>query len=303
MTERPANARQPTLRFAPSPTGYLHLGHAYSALLNADLAQRLGGRLLLRIEDIDAGRVRPAFTDAIIEDLTWLGVTWSGPVIKQSARFETYSAAAARLAALGLTYRCAATRSDIAHALADRPPTDVARDPDGAPQYTPVCAFDQTRRSCGQTKGPFATRIAVASALRHVSANASGPLGFTAWDGEAACDRRAADPSRWGDAVLVRKDTPASYHLASVVDDADQGVTHIVRGEDIAPATDLHVLLQALLDLPSPVYHHHRLLLGSDGKKLSKSNDAPSIRQMRADGATPETIRNRVGLPAACAAV
>jgi glutamyl-Q tRNA(Asp) synthetase len=300
-----SDARQPTFRFAPSPTGYLHLGHAYSALLNAELARRHDGRLLLRIEDIDTGRARPEFALAIEEDLAWLGLTWEGPVVRQSDRFERYTTAAEHLEQRGLLYACAATRRDIADALAtgSAPP---ARDPDGAPLYRPICGGDRSvsnrlNRRCLKTQGPFAKRLDMALAVAAALAVNPAPFAFTAWDGRDALSQQPAEPSQWGDAVIVRKDTPASYHLACVVDDAAQGITHIVRGADIAPSTGLHVLLQRLLDLPSPVYHHHDLLLGSDGEKLSKGNAAPSLRQMRADGATPETIREMVGVPNACA--
>jgi glutamyl-Q tRNA(Asp) synthetase len=202
-------------------------------------------------------------------------------------------------------YACAATRRDIADALAtgSAPP---ARDPDGAPLYRPICGGDRSvsnrlNRRCLKTQGPFAKRLDMALAVAAALAVNPAPFAFTAWDGRDALSQQPAEPSQWGDAVIVRKDTPASYHLACVVDDAAQGITHIVRGADIAPSTGLHVLLQRLLDLPSPVYHHHDLLLGSDGEKLSKGNVAPSLRQMRADGATPETIREMVGVPNACA--
>lgn len=293
-------AERPTLRFAPSPTGYLHLGHAYSALLNADLCHALGGRLLLRIEDIDTGRSRPEFTQAIIEDLQWLGIAWEGDVAHQSERFAIYAKASAELEGRGMLYRCAATRRDIAQAQASGRPEDVVQDPDGAPLYAPVCDFDLSLRLCAQRDGPFSQRLDLARATRAITTNGQDRLTYRCFDRSLCTSQKTADPSRWGDAVLVRKETPASYHLASVIDDAEQGVTHIVRGVDIEPSTDLHRLLQVLLGLPEPVYHHHPLLLGDDGNKLSKGNGAKSIREYRAEGATAEDIRELVGLPPAC---
>ncbi|MDQ0396296.1 tRNA glutamyl-Q(34) synthetase GluQRS [Labrys monachus] len=286
----PSPSGGPVLRFAPSPTGPLHLGHAYSALLNAEKARRMGGRLLLRIEDIDVTRCRPDFVEALLEDLAWLGLEFESPVRRQSAHFDDYREALDRLAARGLLYRSYASRSAIAAATAD---PGHPRDPDGAPLYPRArlaAADDPAGRGPGE---PFALRLDMARAAALVP-----PL---AWreerEGmEGGFDPVPADPALWGDVVLARKEFPASYHLAVVVDDALQGVTHVVRGRDLYEATALHRLLQALLGLPEPVYHHHRLVQGPDGEKLSKSLRSKSLRALRAEGATPQDVRRWVGL-------
>lgn len=285
------------LRFAPSPNGALHLGHALSALLNFDIARRSGGRFLLRIEDIDLGRRRQSHVDGIFRDLAWLGIDWPEPVLMQSLRFDAYRQAADALVALGLLYPCFATRAEIIAAA------DPAKcDPDGAPLYPglhkQMSANEvATRKAAGE---PFALRIDMekaCEAMRCVKGNSD--LAYTALDETGRETEVQARPERWGDAVILRKDVPASYHLAVVVDDAFQGITHVVRGEDLRAATDLHRLLQVLLDLPAPTYHHHGLILDRDDRKLSKSRGAESIQTLRESGATPSDVRELIGLPPA----
>jgi len=284
------------LRFAPSPNGYLHLGHAYSALLNYDLARELGGRLLLRIEDIDAERCRPEYEEAIYEDLRWLGVAWTEPVRRQSEHFNDYGAALAELETQGLVYPSFESRSELNALVAERERRGRwPRDPDGVPIYPgsarKLSAAERARR---RTAGePFALRLAMDAAVARAGAlswteTGAGPHGQTG--------RINAAPQMWGDVVLARKDIPASYHLAAVVDDALQGVTDVVRGQDLFWSTGIHRLLQTLLGLPEPTYHHHKLVLDDDGKKLSKSTQATGLRELRAAGKSPVDIRRMVGL-------
>jgi glutamyl-Q tRNA(Asp) synthetase len=278
----------PTFRFAPSPTGALHLGHARSALLNARLAGACGGRFLLRIEDIDGTRLRPAYIDGILEDLTWLGLDWETPVVRQSARMALYTAASEQLAQQGLLYPCFASRAEILAAAApDR------LDPDGAPLYPGLWRG----RNAGDIASahaaglPPAMRLDMARALAAARQKLGGaPLTMTAFTLDGLRASIQCQPERWGDVVLVRKETPTSYHLAVVVDDAAQGISHVVRGMDLLAATDLHRLLQVLLDLPKPVYHHHALILDADGRKLSKSAGATSLRSLRAAGANRDDV-------------
>ena len=289
---------QPVFRFAPSPNGQLHLGHAYSALLNADLAARWGGRFLLRIEDIDVTRCRPAFEAGIYEDLAWLGLRWEMPVRRQSEHFSDYRAAFARLKARDPVYPCFCTRKDVAQAVAAREAEAGApwpRDPDGAPLYPGSCrrlpkAEAERRIGAGE---PHAWRLDGAAALAQLAPNALTYARFDPSGGESLVPAR---PGRWGDAVIVRKDIPASYHLAVVTDDALQGVTHVVRGADLDAATDLHTLLQALLDLPRPRYHHHSLIHDDTGSKLSKSLRSEPLAALRARGVTPDTVRRGLGV-------
>lgn len=301
-----AATTQPTFRFAPSPNGHLHLGHAYSALTTANLAARLGGRVLLRIEDIDTARTRPEFVAAIFEDLAWIGFEWSGPVWHQSNRSAAHQDALSKLDHLGVLYNCSATRKDITANAVDRPGettaadagTDtIARDPDGAPRYTPICRahLSETQRVAGWScakPGPYAKRLDMKRAREH----APGPLAYTVWSGASAFHVTAAEPDRWGDAVIARKDIGTSYHLAVVVDDAAQGVTHVTRGQDLEAATDLHRVLQTLLGLPTPVYHHHRLIAANDDRKLSKGFKDKGLRHLRQEGATPEDIWALIGM-------
>jgi glutamyl-Q tRNA(Asp) synthetase len=275
----------PVFRFAPSPNGYLHLGHALSALLNAELAAKAGGLLLLRIEDIDRARCRPDYEQAIYEDLAWLGVTWEQPVRRQSEHLADYRAALDKLAEQGLVYPSFDSRAEIAAQAA-------GRDPDGAPLYAgaakALSAAERARRiGAGE---PYALRLDMAAALAQV--------GQLTWDeaGYTVAANPAANPGIWGDVVLARKDTPTSYHLSVVVDDALQGVTHVVRGRDLYESTAVHRLLQALLGLPAPAYRHHRLILDAGGRKLSKSTRSTALRELRAGGASPADIRAMIGL-------
>jgi glutamyl-Q tRNA(Asp) synthetase len=303
-------ASRPTLRFAPSPNGPLHWGHALSALATATAARALRGRFLLRIEDIDIGRSRPQFIDGIVRDCAWLGLAWEEPVLRQSARFPLYRAAADRLAALGLLYPCFATRAEIEAAT----PADGPRDPEGAPLYPGLWRNRaQADIDAARARGlPQALRLDMGQAIACARSRASTwPLTFSEGLGllaeaveahlpalpahpmlapggplrqQLAASLTAparlvtADPARWGDVVLVRKDTPTSYHLSVVVDDAAQGVTHVTRGADLYAATDLHRLLQVLLDLPAPVYAHHGLITDASGRKLSKSAGEVGLR-------------------------
>jgi glutamyl-Q tRNA(Asp) synthetase len=280
-------------RFAPSPNGDLHLGHALSAITGFELAARENGRFLVRIEDIDIQRTREEHVAHIFEDLRWLGLTWEEPVLRQSTRFDAYRSASQSLLDRGLLYPCFATRSEIDAAVAIDP---AGTDPDGAPLYPGLCknlspAEIERRRTNGE---PFCLRLDAERALKAAHEMHGGaPLTFREWNGKPGAQPGiiAADPARWGDAIIVRKDTPASYHLAVVLDDAMQGITHVIRGRDLYAATDLHRLLQVLLGLPEPIYHHHRLLLDPEGRKLSKSLRHTSLRALRASGATPAAIR------------
>lgn len=272
----------PVFRFAPSPNGRLHLGHAFSAWLNARLAARTGGRLLVRMEDIDTTRCTPELAAHCLDDLAWLGLEWETPVRVQSQHMADYAAAFGRLKARGLVYPCFCSRKRIAEA-------STAQDPDGAPFYPRTCrmldkAVAQARIAAGEA---HAWRLDMDAALAEVA----HPLAYTRFDAETLAEEPvAAHPARWGDAVLVRKEIPTSYHLSVVVDDALQGVTHVVRGADLEAATDLHVLLQALLGLPVPRYHHHGLLVDGEGK-LAKSKGSESLADLRARGVTAEEVR------------
>jgi glutamyl-Q tRNA(Asp) synthetase len=274
-------------RFAPSPNGRLHLGHAYSALLNQRLAERAGGRLLLRIEDIDVLRCTPALVAACLDDLAWLGLSFEQPVRRQSRHFADYRRALDRLDGMGLLYRSTVSRGALARAVAEAEGRGEAwpRDPEGAPLVTRALIRE------AEKAGPFALRLDMARASARARALA-GPLSFE----EAGEGRLAARPEDWGDVVLARKDLPTSYHLSVVVDDALQGVTDVVRGRDLFRATDVHRLLQVLLDLPQPRYRHHRLVAGQHGEKLAKSAGSTSLAELRAGGATPDDIRRRLGL-------
>jgi glutamyl-Q tRNA(Asp) synthetase len=289
---------QAVIRFAPSPNGELHLGHAYSGLLAHRIALDMGARFLLRIEDIDIGRCRPEFEAQILDDLSWLGLLWEEPVRRQSEHFDTYRDALARLDEMGLLYPCFASRSEIADAAnaKGRPgPTD----PDGAPLY-PGLHRDLNSATLQQFKAegkPFAMRINMARALEHAREKAGGEITFGAFTpGTPGVERIAIDPARWGDAVIARKDVPASYHLAVVVDDALQEISHVVRGLDLLASTDIHRLLQVLLDFPEPLYHHHRLIVDETGRKLSKRNHDKSLRAFREKGASPGEIAALLGL-------
>jgi glutamyl-Q tRNA(Asp) synthetase len=283
-------------RFAPSPNGHLHLGHALSALLNFDMARAAGGRLLLRIEDIDQARCRPEFEAAIYQDLDWLGVKWEQPVRRQSEHFEDYRIAIDKLHAMRLTFPSFESRAEIAHLVADREShAREPRDPDGAPLYPGTARLmgEAERAARIAAGGPYAIRLDMTAAQ-----DWAGLLSFTETGAGPGGEHGdvAAQPEAWGDVVLGRKDTPTSYHLSVVIDDALQGVTHVVRGQDLFWSTGVHRLLQALLGLPVPVYHHHRLILDAEGRKLSKSTQATGLRELRAQGMTANDVRRLVGL-------
>jgi glutamyl-Q tRNA(Asp) synthetase len=283
---------RPVLRFAPSPNGYLHLGHAYSALLNYKMAKELGGRFLLRIEDIDLQRSKPEYEVSIFEDLAWLGIEWEEPVMRQSQRFADYELALDRLDSRGLVFPCFCSRGDIAAKVAELGIWQL--DPDGQPLYPGTCKhLSEAERRAKLSSGRYAARrLDMTRAL----SNSEGQFGWNEYSEGRELRTINAEPSLWGDAVIGRKDVPTSYHLAVVVDDAAQGVTDIVRGLDLFNATSLHRLLQEWLDLPAPNYHHHHLLTDDEGHKLSKSLKAKSLRQLRAEGVTVADIRQRVGL-------
>ena len=284
----------PVFRFAPSPNGELHLGHALSALDGYEQARAAGGRFLLRIEDIDIGRTRPEFVAGIFADLRWLGLEWEEPVLFQSQRMDAYRAAAARLEDLGLLYPCFATRSQIEAAV-----MDGASDPDGAPLYPGLWKGRTAQEIAGMRAAgeSAALRIDMAAALKLAAEKLGGaPLTFVEMAGDGARQAVEAHPERWGDAVIVRKDVPTSYHLAVVVDDAWQGVTHVTRGGDLYAATDLHRLLQVLLNLPEPTYRHHRLMVDETGRKLAKSAGDTSLRLLREGGISVAEVRRLIGL-------
>jgi glutamyl-Q tRNA(Asp) synthetase len=285
---------RPVFRFAPSPNGSLHLGHALSALMGFEQAKACGGRFLLRIEDIDPRRSRPQYVAGIFEDLRWLGLLWEEGVVFQSQRMGAYRSAAACLEAMELLYPCFATRTMIEAAAAHG-----ARDPDGAPIYPGLFRGKSQEEIARRTSNgePFALRIDMRKALAVAARKLAGaPLSFAELDGEGRGQQMVARPERWGDAIILRKDVPASYHLAVVVDDAWQGVTHVTRGRDLYAATDLHRLLQVLLDLPAPRYHHHRLITDALGRKLAKSAGDTSLASLRMRGLLPADIRRLVGL-------
>jgi glutamyl-Q tRNA(Asp) synthetase len=283
-----------TFRFAPSSNGYLHLGHAYSALLNFDLARASGGRMLLRIEDIDIDRCRPEFEQAIYEDLDWLSLSWELPVRRQSQHFDVYAAALDRLRAGNFVYPCFCSRGEIMAGVAGK--TDWPRDPDGSPLYPGLCKrLPEAERARRLAAGrPAAQRIDMEAALKQVPFRLGWRERGSAGAGEDGRDIEA-QPALWGDAVLARKDIQTSYHIAVVIDDALQGVSDVVRGEDLFMATHLHRLLQVLLDLPAPSYHHHALLRDASGQKLSKSLRAKSLRALRQDGLSPASARKILG--------
>jgi glutamyl-Q tRNA(Asp) synthetase len=278
-------------RFAPSPTGLLHRGHAFSALTAHEAAKAAaGGRLLLRIEDIDAARCRPEFEAAILEDLAWLGLTWETPVRRQSGHLDDYQRALGGLIERGLLYRCFRTRREVID--------EIGRAPHGAePQPFsggPLPAADEAVRL--ERGDGFAWRLSLQSARRALG---------SAWDGLSFVEEGAgpegqtgvirAEPGRAGDVVLARKDLGVAYHLAVVVDDALQGVTHVIRGQDLFEAAHVQRLLQALLGLPTPVYRHHRLLLRPDGKRFAKRDSAETIRSLRQAGVTAHALRAELG--------
>lgn len=271
-----------TTRFAPSPTGLLHLGHAHSALAGFSAARAAGGRFLLRIEDIDPQRCRPEFTEAIFRDLDWLGLEWDGEVRIQSRHMAEYRAVQEALDARGLLYPCVCTRGDIAAAGA------APHGPDG-PVYPGTCRDPTRAQRAARLAQPHALRLDMARALAAVP----GELSF--W--EAGRGRLRCDPARFGDVVLARKDTPASYHLCVTHDDAMQGVTLVTRGEDLLAATDVQRLLQALMGWPEPHYAHHRLLTDAGGRRLAKRDGAATLASLREAGLSPAEVRAMAGWP------
>jgi glutamyl-Q tRNA(Asp) synthetase len=292
----------PVFRFAPSPNGHLHLGHVRSALMGHSLAAGVGGRFLVRMEDIDTARCHPQYIASIFDDLAWLGLSWETPVRQQSRHFDAYRAATETLLTAGLLYPCYASRAELA-AAADTGRTD----PDGVPLYPghrPCLSPRETARRRDRNE-PFALRLDMQQAIAVARARlGAGPLTFAEFGGTGLNGTRGvtgqgqvieAHPERWGDPVIVRRDTPSSYHLSVVVDDALQGVTHVTRGRDLFAATDLHRLLQVLLGLPVPLYHHHALIMGPDGRKLSKSAGAPSLQSLRAAGLSVQDVRQACG--------
>jgi glutamyl-Q tRNA(Asp) synthetase len=288
--------QRPTLRFAPSPTGELHIGHAYSALFTAAMARRLGGRFLLRIEDTDQTRCRSEFEAAIYEDLAWLGLAWEEPVRRQSEHPGDYAAALDALRALGVVYPCFASRKEIAEAAA-RLGADAPRDPDGAPLYRGLYrGADRAKVAERVAAGePHALRLDMEKALAAAMEMSGGAITFTSFDDAGRTGIVAVDPARWGDVLLASRDRPASYHLAVVTDDALQAITHVTRGADLLAATDVHRVLQILLRLPAPLYCHHRLILDPSGRKLAKSARDKSLQSLRAEGVTADEVRRRLG--------
>jgi glutamyl-Q tRNA(Asp) synthetase len=287
----------PVFRFAPSPNGHLHLGHALSALLNFDMARAALGRFLLRIEDIDETRCRPEFEAAIYQDLEWLGIEWDGPVRRQADHLAVYLAALGKLEQEGLLYPAFESRTEIERLVAERERSGTSwlRDPEGAPLYPGEAknmSPDERNRRIAAGE-PYALRLDMANATAKV-----GPLTWaeTGAGPQGETGALAAPPEAWGDVIMARKETPTSYHLSVTLDDALQGITHVVRGQDLFWSTSVHRLLQALLGLPAPVYRHHRLILGPDGRKLAKSTRSTALRELRAQGVTPAEVRRLVGL-------
>lgn len=279
-------------RFAPSPTGWLHLGHAYAALFAAGLAaQASDGRFLIRLEDIDGTRARPEYETALFEDLAWLGLRWELPVRRQSEHADDYRAALQKLQDLDLLYPCFCTRKEIQDEIARA--GQAPHGPDG-PLYPGTCRHRSTteRQHLLAEGTPYALRLDVAKAVTLCR-------GELTWE-DAARGRQTATPGVFGDVVLARKDTPASYHLAVVVDDALQGITLVTRGEDLFEATHLHRLLQHLLDLPVPRWHHHRLIEDENGRRLAKRDNARALRTLREEGWSAQQVRERLDLGEEC---
>jgi glutamyl-Q tRNA(Asp) synthetase len=287
---------RPVFRFAPSPNGLLHLGHAYSALLNRDLAETHQGRLLLRIDDVDLGRSRPEFAAAIEEDCAWLGLNYERPVRHQHQHLGHYSKALDRLREMGLAYPAFMSRADVAQFVTENSRgDDWLRDPDGSRHYPDRDReMDPAEREARLASGePHAVRFAMNDAIA-----AAGPLSWQELqiDEKGRTTTELVEPSVWGDVLLAGRDIAATYHLAVVIDDDQQGVTHVVRGDDLKAATSIHRLLQKLLGLPEPHYHHHRLILDADGRKLSKTDGDTGLAALRARGWSAAGIRQAIGL-------
>ncbi|MEL7132274.1 MAG: tRNA glutamyl-Q(34) synthetase GluQRS [Pseudomonadota bacterium] len=279
-----------TTRFAPSPTGPLHLGHAFSAMLAHDMARAANGNFLLRIEDIDQSRARSEWEAQIYDDLRWLGITWAQPVLRQSDNSKTYARTLDALWARGLLYQCDCNRRDIAEALQAPQEGKPPLGPDGL-IYPGTCRHKHPR--IGPRPQKVALRLDLALALQHITL----PLSYRETSPNPTQNVITDPLNTIGDIVLARRDMGTSYHLSVVIDDAAQGISHVIRGADLSEATGIHMILQRLLNLPTPVYHHHRLIRNDAGKRLAKRDDARAISKYRADGATPEDIRKMVGLP------
>jgi glutamyl-Q tRNA(Asp) synthetase len=282
-------------RFAPSPTGHLHLGHAYSALIAWTAAAEAGGQVILRIEDIDRTRCRPEFEAAIYDDLAWLGLKWPTPVRRQSDHFPDYAAALDRLRTLGVVYRCFLTRSEIAEASLSAP-----HGPDGPVYRGPVDEMSDDEVAARIARGdPYAWRLSLRYSQDLLGEEFARMVFHETGEGpNGEHGEVRAQPDLLGDVILARKDTPASYHLAVVHDDALQKINHVSRGQDLFASTHIHVLIQKLLGLPTPVYRHHRLLTGPDGKRYAKRDRSLTLAALRSSGATPAEIRRRIGFPA-----
>ena len=266
-------------RFAPSPTGRLHIGHAWSALIAHDFARAYEGRFLLRIEDIDGTRSREEHVAGIVEDLSWLGIVWDGEPVRQSQRLPLYEAALDRLKQAGLAYPCFCTRAEVAAEIAAS--GSAPHGPDG-PLYPGTCRqLSASERADKLARLPHCWRLDMASAVRQ-----AGPMHWRLFDGTEI----AAMPEQAGDVVLARKDAPTSYHLAATLDDAAMGISHVIRGEDLRAATHIHRLLQALLDLPSPAYRFHGLLVDAQGKRLAKRSGSIGLADLRAAGTDPALL-------------
>ncbi|CAN5363450.1 tRNA glutamyl-Q(34) synthetase GluQRS [soil metagenome] len=296
MASSPSQTAQPVFRFAPSPNGRLHLGHALSALTNQCLATRMGGRLLLRIEDIDRERCTPVLEQALRDDLAWLGVGFEAEVRRQSEHFDDYAVALDGLRRRQRVYPCFCSRQQVRMGVAAQVATSGLpwpTDPDGAPIYPGTCrALDQAEAAARIAAGePHVLRLDMTRAL----AMAGEGLSYTVIDEAGQASTVQAQPARWGDVVLARRDVLTSYHLSVVIDDALQGVSHVVRGRDLEAATDIHVLLQRLLGLPTPLYHFHELLIDETGRKLAKSRQSESLADLRARGVTAAGLRQRLG--------
>ena len=288
----------PVFRFAPSPNGALHLGHAYSALINYHMAQEMNGQFLLRVEDIDRVRCRPELEKDMLEDLEWLGLEWDAPPRRQSEHFPDYREALDTLICEGLVYPSFMSRKQIRDSVTSKSQTGIEweNDPDGSPIYPGLeREWTETERESERNRQPLHTlRLNMTAAIEML--NNSISFHETGSGPENETGLCAAQPEKWGDLVLARSDTPTSYHLSVVMDDALQGITHIVRGRDLFHATSVHRLLQELLGLPEPEYHHHDLILADDGRKLSKSAGDTSLRALRNAGLTPQDVKKLVGI-------
>lgn len=291
--ERELNGR-PVVRFAPSPNGYLHIGHAYSALRNYTFAQRHGGRFLVRIEDIDTVRARPKYEHAIFEDLAWLGLEWEQPVRRQSMHLDCYAKTLQRLTDANLLYPCFCSRNDIRAAITGEP--DWRHDPDGSPLYPGTCRqLDASARQTLQAGGrPFALRLNMDMAVAQAHEKTRAPLAWCEYHEGDVPVIVTAHPEAWGDMILARRDIGTSYNIAAVTDDYLQGVTDIVRGEDLYAATAIHRLLQVLLGFDEPRYRHHLLLKDNKNHKLSKSASSLSLRSMREAGLTRDDVLHEI---------